>query len=1089
MNGLIAWWAKNPIAANLLMVAIIVIGLFGFFKLEREIFPGIKVNEIQISSAWQGASPRDMQEQIITRIEEAVYDIDGIDNITAIAFEGGGRVSVKTKVNADFDKILDDIKTRVDGINNLPPDAFRLTVQRTPVQIDYMYMALHGDMDRRELQVIADDIRDEMATLFGGELTQDITRLDREITIEVSEEKLRQYGLTFQQIAAAISGSSVNLSAGQVKTSAGNLQLRTRSLAESAGQFEKIVIRQSSDGGRVTLKDVATVKDGFEDIDFTANFKGEEAAFFRVISPDKPNVSKTGKVFRKYIKERNETLPPEITLSMWGDFSVGFDNRMSLIGSNALMGMVLVMLILTLFLRPAVAIWVTSGILVSFLGAFAIAPFIGVSLNMISTFAFLLVIGIVVDDAIVVGESVHFHVEHGVSGTRGSIAGTKMVAKPVIFAVITTIMVFLPWMFLSGSTADFTSQISLVVMAALVFSLVEAFFILPAHLRHLKPLPPRNEMNALARFQTMLADSLVHFARRFFRPFIAFIIKYRYATVAMFIGLFYLSNVAIKSNLAKVEMFPDFGGDMLMAQISFPEGTSFNRLVQVQKQLESAVVTLNEHGKEDFGVDYDLIPAPGNFANGRNIQAFLGLAPAEKRDTISSTDIAEKLEEYLGPVPDALRITISATGGRGGGGQSVQYQIASDNEDDLSRAMKEFKTQLGTYGSVSRTWDTLESSSQEMRFSLKPGAESLGITLSSLTRQVREAFYGREVQRLPLNGDDVRVVLRYPKAARDSIDSLQQLRIRTANGTEVPLYSVADVTFAPGISRINRRDRKQVISVGAVIRGGPKAKQAVQTDITETFLPQWELSNPNAERLLVGADHEQETLLFELGVSLLFVIGAMYFLLAVGFKSYSQPLLILIAIPFAFVGMVFGCIVTGVPLGIMSGFGFFAAAGVAVNDNLVLIDYVNRLRAKGVGAYQSMIDACVSRFRPILLTSVTTFFGVMPMFAEKSAQAEFLKPMVVALAFGVLFDFFLTLMLVPAMYGIGIDIKRTFKWAWTGQQQPRLGHNYDPELAIALEGLEAEDLLAAEDLLDRDDLDPSDANMHGGNHPKPQPAQ
>ncbi len=1062
MRGLIAWWAKNPVAANLLMLAIIVSGLFGYNTLEREIFPGIKVNEIRIESAWQGASPRDMQEQIITRIEEAVYDLDGIDNIQALAFEGGGRVTVKTKVNADFDKMLDDIKTRVDGINNLPPDAFRLTVRRTPVEIDYMFMALHGDMDRLELQLIADDVRREMAQLFGGELTQDITRLDREITIEIAEEKLRQYGLTFQQVATAISGASVSLSAGEVRTSAGRLQLRTRALADSAGEFEKIVIRQTPDGGRILLKDIATVLDGFQELDFTAEFKGEEAVFFRVISPDKPDVTKTGKAFRKYIKEKNKTLPEELTLSMWGDFSVGFDSRMSLIGSNALMGMILVLIILTIFLRPAVAIWVTVGILVSFLGAFAIAPFIGISLNMISTFAFLLVIGIVVDDAIVVGESVHFHVEHGVSGTRGSIAGANMVSKPVIFAVITTIMVFLPWMFLSGTTSDFTTQISLVVMAALTFSLIEAFFILPAHLKHLKPLPPRDQMNPFARFQTMLADSLISFAHKFFRPFIAVIVKFRYITLAMFCGLFYLSYAAIQANFAKVEMFPDFGGDMLMTQITFPEGTSFDRLVQVQKQLEDAVVTLNENAEKDFDVNYDLIPAPGSFANGRNVQAFLGLAPAEQRGEISSTDIAEKLEEYLGSIPDALRVTINATGGRGGGGQSVRYAIASDNEADLSRAMKEFKAHLSTYGNVSRTWDSLESSSQEMQFSLKPGAESLGITLAGLTRQVREAFYGREVQRLPRNGDDVRVVLRYPKAARDSIDSLQQLRIRTNTGAEVPLYSVAEVTFAPGISRINRRDRKQVISVGAVIRGGPQEKQIIQKDIDENFLPKWKLSNPNAERLLVGADDEQTTLLSELMRSGLFVLFAMYFLLAVGFKSYSQPLLILIAIPFAFVGMVFGCIVTGVPLGIMSFFGFAAAAGVAVNDNLVLIDYVNRLTNKGVGAYQAMIDACVSRFRPILLTSVTTFVGVMPMFAEKSAQAEFLKPMVVALAFGVLFDFFLTLMLVPALYGIGIDIKRFATGCWTGIRQPRLGSSYNPELAIALEGHEMDGLMGDE---------------------------
>jgi len=1050
MQGLIAWWTKNSVAANLLMLTIIIAGIFGFIRLEREIFPGAKTNEIQVRSVWQGASPRDMQEQIITRIEEAVYDIDGIDFLEAQATEGGGRVTIQTKSNADFDQILDTVKSRIDGITNLPPDAFRLTVRRTNIQIQYMFIALHGDMDRLRLQAIADDIRDEMAGLFGGELTGTMARLNYEITIEISEDKLRQFGLTFQQVATAITGSSISQSAGEVKTSAGKLQLRTRALANSQADFENIIIRQTPGGGKILLKDIAVVIDGFQDANIAVHYKGEEAIFFRVVSPEKPNVSKTGKAFREYIKQKNETLPPELTLSMWADASVGFDSRMSLIGWNSLMGMLLVLLILTIFLRPAVAIWVTVGILVSFLGAFAIAPFIGISLNMISTFAFLLVIGIVVDDAIVVGESVHFHVEHGVSGTRGSIAGANMVSKPVIFAVITTIMVFLPLMFLSGPISDFTTQISLVVIAALAFSLVEAFFILPAHLRHLKPLPPRNQMNRFSQFQAMMADSLVFFARNYFRPFVAFIIKFRYATLATFVGLMYLSVSAIQANLVKVQMFPDFGGDMLMVQISLPEGTSFDRLTQIQKQMDGAIVTLNDNGQKDFDVDFELIPAPGSFINNNSLQAFLGLARAEDRGEISSTDIADKLEEYLGDIPDAYRVRISAAGGQRSGGQMVRYAIASDNEQDLSRAMKELKAQLESYGSVTRTWDSLESSSQEMQFTLKPGAESLGITLASLTRQVREAFFGREVQRLPRNGEDVRVVLRYPKAARESIDSLQQLRIRTGSGTEVPLYSVAEVNFAPGISRINRRDRKQIISVGAVILGGPIATQEIRKDMTANFLPQWELANPNAERLLIGAADEEKTLIEELRISGWFVLAAMYFLLAVGFRSYFQPFLILVAIPFAFVGMVVGCIVTDVPLGMMSIFGFFAAAGVAVNDNLVLIDYVNRLRAKGVGDHQAMIDACVARFRPILLTSVTTFVGVMPMLAEQSAQAEFLKPMIVALAFGVLFDFFLTLILVPALYGIGIDIRRKAKGVWTGQKQPPLGANYNPEMAIVL---------------------------------------
>ena len=1060
MRGLVAWWAKNGVAANLLMIAIILMGFVGFFKLEREFFPTTTINGMTVSIGWQGASPSDVEEQLVTRIEDAITGIDGIDYIEATAREGSGSVNIRTKVRADYDKILDEVKARIDGINNFPPDAFKATVTRWDARADYMYLALHGDVDRLTLQRLTNDIRAEMAKIPGGELVQDISKLEEEVTIEISEEALRRYGLTFQQVATAISGTSVNLSAGSVKTSSGNLQLKARNLANTKAEFENIVIRQAQDGGKIYLKDIALVVDQFEDFDFIASFNGETTTMFQVLTPDSINVTKAGSGFRKYIEEKNKELPPGIELSMWFDGSKVFDARMNLIGSNALLGMILVLIILVLFLRPAVAFWVTAGILVSFTGAIAIMPYLGVSLNMISTFAILLVIGIVVDDAIVVGESIHFHVEHGMTKTRGAIAGTNMVVKPVFFAVITTIMTFMPWMLLSGPMVSFTRQITLVVIAALAFSLIEAFFLLPAHLAHLKPLKPIEEAGMFSRFQRSMADGLTNFARRFFRPFIALIIKFRYATLCTFMGLMILSFGILKAGLAKVEMIPNPEGDMIQTTISFPEGTSFERVSQIKTRLDDAVKELNANTQKDFDVDFDLITAPGSFAAGNRVRAFLGLAPAEDRTLISSKAIAEKLEEYLGPIPDAYRIQLSADQGVSpGGGRGVSFALASSNTEALTRATKDLKAQLESYGDVTRTWDSLESSAQEMRFTLKPGAERYGITLATVTRQVREAFFGREVQRLPRNGEDVRVVLRYPKEARESIDSLEQLRIRGAQGVEVPLYSIAEVTFAPGVSRISRRDRKRTIRAGARVTGGPEAIQKIRTDMDENFFPEWKLRHPNAERLVVDDDDLEKTMAYELKLFAAIVFLMMYGLLAIAFKSYAQPLLIVIAIPFAFVGMVFGSMIMDVPLGMMSLFGFFAAAGVAVNDNLVLIDYINRLRDKGVGAYQAVIDACVSRFRPILLTSVTTFVGIMPMFAEKSVQAQFLKPMVVALAFGVLFDFFLTLMLVPAMYGIGVDIKRFAKRMWTGQEQPALGESYDPELAVVLEGHEAEDII------------------------------
>ncbi len=1058
MKNFLAWWVKNSIAANLLMVAIVIMGVYGFFKLEREFVPAPKVTTISVSGAWLGASPNDIQEQIITRIEKSIEGIDGINYIEANAREGSGSVTVHVLVTADYDRVLDQVKSRVDGINNLPPDAFRLNTRRGDFQIDYIYMALYGPMgtDRKELQRLSIDIEKEMAKLPGGELTQMITKLEEEIAIEVSEVNLRRYNLTFSQVAQAISSTSMNASSGEVKTSAGKLQLRTRNLADSKAEFEEIIIRQSADGGTVRVKDIARVIDGFEDYDFYSEYKGQPAMFLRVLSPEKANITKTGRAFEDYIKARNETLPEGVVLEMWVNAADGFGGMMKLIFTNALLGMVLVLVFLCLFLRPAVAFWVSLGILTAFTGALAIAPLMGISFNIFSVFAFLLVIGIIVDDAIVVGESVHLHVENGVPGQRGAISGVNMVAKPVFFAVITTMLAFTPWALISVSAVTITSQITFVVIAALMFSLIEAFFILPAHLSHLKPVNKKTT-NRIMALQNRISQSLVNFAENVFRPIAAFCIKYRYATFTAFLSFFILSFGAMKFGYAKWSPDGNVAGDMMQVSIRFPEGTSYERLEQAQKQLAQAAALVNENAKADFGVDYEIIPSPGSFtsASSSRVQAFMGLAPLEKRTTITNKMIEEKFEKYLGELPDAQRVSINA-GGSGSGNRGIYFGVSSKSSDTLRLAIDDLKVQFDGYNAVTRTWDNIESSAQEMQFVLKPGAQSLGITIATVSRQVREAFFGKEVQRLPRNGEDVRVVVRYPKAARDSIDTLKNLRIRTATGVEVPLFEVADVKFAPGISRIRRRDRKQVAYTGAVLRGGPEARQEIMSDMEENYLPEWSLRFPGAERILVGQDEEEKRQSQELMIYGLIVLIVMYMMLAIAFKSYAQPLLILVAIPFAYVGMVAGALITGIPISIMSIFGFFAAAGVAINDNLVLIDYVNRLQARGVGAYQSMVDACVARFRPILLTSLTTFVGILPMLAENSAQAEFLKPLVVALAFGVLFDFFLTLFLVPAMFAMGVDIGRGFKGLWTGERQAPLGSRYDADIKLALDDMDLE---------------------------------
>ena len=1054
MKTLIRYFVRNPVAANLLMILMVLGGVFGYFSLEREFVPKFTVNGMTVSITWPGASPRDVEEQLVVRIEEAVDGLDGIDYIEGNAREGAGTVNIRTDIGIDYEKMIDQVKARVDGIQNLPPDAFRPQVFRWESREPIMFLALYGEVDRLTLQREATELRRELTKLTGLQLTEQISKQEEQVTIEISEEALRRFGLTFSDVSRAISGESINLSAGTVETRGGNLQMRARNLANNSDEFRNIVVRQTPDGGTVRVGDIANVIDGFATDKFDADFDGQPTAIFQVGSTDEMNLTQSGKEIREFEQSVRDRLPPNLNFKIWFDGSTMLDSRTELIGGNAITGMILVLITLMLFLQPRVALWVTIGIGAAFMGAIAIAPHIGITLNMISLFAFLLVIGIVVDDAIVVGESIHLHNENGIHGERAAIGGAYMVAKPVFFAVITTIIMFIPFLFMSGPFQAIFGQISLVVVAVLVFSLIEAFFILPAHLRHLKHAEPSS--NALLRFQERLAESLVRFARTVFRPVVATLIKWRYVTLATFVGLLFMTGALLQAGVAPRSMIPEVEGDMVSVNARFPEGTSFERVQQARRQVEAGIKELNANARADFGVEGLIIDKPGTIAQGRGIEAYLGLSETDERRRISTKDIADKLEEYVGPIPDAFRVQYGFTEGGSGQGGGLFYGVAASNEDDLRNALLAIKAQMESYPDITSAWDGLESSAREIRFTLKPGAQTLGLSLADVTRQVRQAFYGLEVMRLPRNGEDVRVMLRYPEAARESIDSLQQLRVRAPNGVEVPLFSVADVEFAEGVGRINRRDRKRIEYTGARVRGERTRVEEIRKDMNENFFPQWEVQHPRATRVNVGEDELISNFIREMIISLFAIVIAAYVLLAVAFKSYAQPLLILVALPFAGVGMIFGNIVTGVPFGMFSVFGFFAAAGVAMNDNLVLIDYVNRLRAKGVGAYQAMLDACVARFRPILLTSVTTFIGLVPILFETSPQAEFLKPMVVALAFGVLFDFFLTLMLVPAMYGIGVDINRFFKGLWNGKKYPGLGSTYDPTLAMAFDDFELE---------------------------------
>ena len=1039
-GGIIGWWARNSVAANLLMIIAILGGVFGYLSMNRELFPTVDFNGATVSVAWPGASPQEVEEQIIVRIEEALADLDGVDTITSTAREGSGWVNIEGRRSVDIGDFIDRIKLEVDSVNNLPPSAYRPVVSPWRSQEQVVGFAVHGNVDRRDLQAIARDVRDEVAQLPGASIVNIWATRGEEVSIEVSEENLRRYGMTFDEIVRAVRATSLNASAGSVRTELGDLSLTSRQLANSAAEFEDIIIRQTADGGTLRVRDLAQVTDGFVDFNLAATYNGEPMVLVVVESSPNQDVVDVAAAVRNYIDNAQAELPDGVHMSLWWDNSEMYTGRMETISSSALIGGFLVLIILFLFLRPIVAFWVTVGIFTAFGGAFLILPLMGVTLNMLSLFAFLLVIGIVVDDAIVVGENIHDRVERGETGLTASIVGTQMVAKPVIFAVITTIMMFSPWMLLTGPEVNFTRQISLVVIAALAFSLIESLLILPAHLSHLKPQSSTGLFAPLIAFQRGIADSLLSFARNVYRPVAKFSIRNRYATLVLFIGIFATSQALMALNFVGTSFMPQIENETIQTNIQLAEGTPWNRTEQVRQQLDRAQDEALQYYRQQYPGEADMIQSRSTLATDGRIRAWITLAePQERPGGLPTAEVAQKIREYLGPIPDAEEVRLDTT--INDGGNSMQFALSGTDLGVLRQAADDLKAQLRSYDTLYDIVDSMQTSTEELQFSLRPDARALGLTLQDVTRQVRQAFYGEEAQRLPRDGQDVRVMVRLDTDSRRSLDTLRDIRIRTSDGREVPLSAVADAEFAPGLNRINRRNGMRTITVSAEL-SDPAARGEVNDSLNEEFFPNFDARFPSVSRDEIGQAEGEREFMSEVIALLGFALSSMYLLLAIAFRSYFQPFAIMVAIPFALTGAIFGHLIFDMPVGLFSYFGVGAAAGVVINDNLVLMDFVNRLRANGVGAFQALVDAGVQRFRPILLTSVTTFIGIFPMMAERSTQAEFLKPMVVAMGFAVVFALFLTLFMVPAMYAIGVDIARLFRAMWTGKRQPALGEHY-----------------------------------------------
>ena len=1043
MNRAIEWFARNGVAANLMMVLIVFGGFLTISTLKQEVMPEFSLDMITVSVEYLGAAPEEVEEAVCTRLEEAIQGLDGIKRITSTASEGRGKVVVELELGADTRKVVDDVKSRVDAIITFPEQTEKPVIQEITSRRQVIDIALWGDADETTLKFLADQARDELTAIPGISQVELANARPYEISIEVSERDLRQHGLTFSQVADAVRRSSLDLPGGSVKTSGGEILLRAKGQAYRQREFEDLVLLSHPDGTHLRLGEVARVNDGFAETDQSSFFDDQPTIIIRVYRTGEQGALDIADKVKAYVSEAQPRMPAGITLTTWGDTSKTLRDRLDLMLRNGRLGFIMVFFTLALFLRFRLAFWVSLGIPISFLGAIWLMPTFDVSINMISAFAFIVVLGIVVDDAIVVGESIYRHQEESHHGLEGAIEGAKSIMTPVVFAVLTSVAAFMPLLMVPGTMGKIMRTIPLIVIPCLLFSLVESLWILPHHLSRLskKTLVDPSRAGLWRRLQGSFSSGLERFIENMYRPLLENAIKWRYLTLATGVATLILTVGLVGGGWIRFVYFPEIEADYITASLTMPQGTPVENTAQGVERLAAAAATLRRELEEELGTDvyrhsYAAVgdqpfrtgqntmgPSAGRQVNysGSHLGEFtIELQPAEDRD-ISSSVLAERWRELTGQIPDAIEMSFNAT--LFSPGEDINIELTGPDLDELRAAAAKLKLSLTEYAGVYEIADSFREGKREMKLEIRPSAEVLGLTLADLARQVRQAFYGEEAQRIQRGRDDIRVMVRYPREERRSLGDLENMRIRTPGGQEVPFVQVAVVAPGRGFASIQRVDRRRSVNVTADVDSSQVAPGDIIADLEATVLPDIVADHPTVFYALEGAQAEQRESLGGLQRGFAIALVLIYALLAIPLKSYSQPLIIMAAIPFGIVGAAWGHMILGLNLTIISMFGIVALAGVVVNDSLVMVDFINRNRRFKDDLANAIRRAGVVRFRPILLTSLTTFVGLLPLMLERSMQATFLIPMAVSLAFGVLFATFITLLLVPAGYAILEDMK------------------------------------------------------------------
>ena len=1032
MRNIINWFAGNSVAANLLMLTVVALGFLTIPKLRMEVLPTVESEVILVQVPYPGAAPEEVEESICARIEDNVFGISGIDVVTAAAAENAGTVTIKLLRGTDRSKALSDVKSAVDRIDSFPDDAEQPVVSLVDMNPSAMKVMVWGDASPTTLRRVASDVQNGLASLPNISKVELQNAPPLEISVEVSEARLRQYALSFDEVAAALRRSSLDLPGGVIHTEGAQILLRSKGQAYTAKDFASLPLRRLADGTRIDVGDVATIRDGFAETDQATRFNGKPAVMIEIFRVGEQDALKIGPEAKDFLARFQESLPAGVHLSITGDETVMLRERLELLLRNAGQGLLLVMICLALFLRFRLALWVTVGIPISFLGAVWLLPGMDVSINMISLFGFIIVLGIVVDDAIVVAENIHYHrTTGGLSGLEASKRGAGEMAKPVNFAVLTTIAAFLPMLFMPGSMGTFSRNIPLVVIGVLIFSVVESLFVLPTHLRHLPSLEEEraSKPGLLGILQGATERALDRFIHSVYEPSVRLAVSWRYATIAVGVALWVVTIQLPEHGYLKFNFFPQIEADDISVQLTMPQGTPAAVTEEKTLFLESVAYAIGADLEKSEGKpiikailtsiggqpyrekNSRVAGSLGNDYNGANLgEVNIELISAENR-VITSKEVARMWERRVGRIAGAESLTYSAD--LMGGDGDLDLRIAGSNLAELRAVADGVKAEQP---GVSGLRDNFSPGKDELRLTLLPAGEAAGLTFFDLARQVRQGFYGDEVQRIQRGRDEVKVFVRFTRGEREAIETLLDSRIQTPDGRMLPFSYVARVEPGQGYSTINRANRSRTIDVLANLDKKVLSSTELEALIKEDVLPPLLAQYPNVKTSFEGPQKERKDFMGTMAINGVGALFAIFVLLSIPLRSYTKGLAIMSAIPFGLIGAFWGHLVMGYALSMFSVIGIMALTGVVVNDSLVMIDYITRLREEGQPAFEAVAFGAKRRFRAIMLTTLTTFAGLTPLLLEKSMQARFMIPMAVSLAFGVVFATVITLVLVPALY-------------------------------------------------------------------------